>query len=114
MAPELWCKMPAEPRTDQFGYCVALYEALYGRRPFAGQDLKELGRNIVRGNMLEPPEDADVPARFWPLLRKGMSRFPKQRHASMYALVRALERARRREEVLLEAAIMRGERPEEA
>jgi hypothetical protein len=31
----------------------------------------------------------------------------------MYALVRALERAHRREEVLREAAIMRGELPEE-
>ncbi len=109
MAPELWCKQGAEPRTDQFGYCVALYEGLYGRRPFEGKQLKELGRNIVRGNMLAPPADADVPDSFWPILRKGMARIPEDRYPSMYALLGALERARLREEIRCEEKRMHAE-----
>src|SRR5690606_8684411 len=31
IAPELWRGLPAEPASDQYSFCVALYEALFGR-----------------------------------------------------------------------------------
>jgi serine/threonine protein kinase len=34
MAPEQFRGRPADPRTDQFSFCVALYRALYGQPPF--------------------------------------------------------------------------------
>ena len=36
MAPEQFQARATDARTDQFSFCVALYEALYGERPFAG------------------------------------------------------------------------------
>ncbi len=42
MAPEQLRGGAADARSDQFSFCVALFEALYGERPFAGGSLEEL------------------------------------------------------------------------
>ena len=34
MAPEQFLARATDARTDQFSFCVALHEALYGERPF--------------------------------------------------------------------------------
>ena len=115
MASELWCQRRSEPRSDQFSFCVALYEALYGRRPFAGDKLRDLGTNIVQGRVLVP-EDSSVPSRLWPVIRRGLAPAPAKRFPSMYALLRELERAKLRIELEEEAhaALMEqvGPRPE--
>ncbi|MDB4982835.1 MAG: serine/threonine kinase family protein, partial [Myxococcales bacterium] len=36
MAPEQFLGTATDARTDQFSFCVALYEAVYGDRPFGG------------------------------------------------------------------------------
>src|SRR5262249_52721061 len=46
MAPEQIAGGRADARSDQFAFCVALYEALHGERPFAAGDLAELARAI--------------------------------------------------------------------
>src|SRR5690606_1441989 len=42
MAPEQLQGGAADPRADQFAFCVALYEALHGQRPFAGRTPGEI------------------------------------------------------------------------
>ncbi len=37
MAPEQLAGGPADALSDQFSYCVTLYEALHGERPFEGE-----------------------------------------------------------------------------
>src|SRR5690606_16134259 len=34
MAPEQLASKPADARSDQFSFCVSLYQGLYGERPF--------------------------------------------------------------------------------
>ncbi len=52
--PEQLDGEPATARTDQFSFCVALYEAIYGARPFQGSSLAELSERIRRGEPGEP------------------------------------------------------------
>src|SRR6185295_2959486 len=42
MAPEQWCGGLVTPATDQFAFCVALWEELAGERPYRGPTLDEL------------------------------------------------------------------------
>ena len=51
MAPEQFTGGNVDSRTDQFNFCVALYEALYGERPFAGKTFEQLGDNVCEGKV---------------------------------------------------------------
>jgi eukaryotic-like serine/threonine-protein kinase len=90
MAPEQWRGEPADAKSDQFSFCVTVYEALYGERPFADRLGAEAGR--VR----EPPPDARVSGRLRRVLSRGLSASPEGRFPSLDALLVALEREPRR------------------
>ncbi len=45
---------PADARADLFSFCVALYEGLYGARPFGGETLQELRVEIAAGRVRPP------------------------------------------------------------
>ncbi|MFP2907424.1 serine/threonine-protein kinase, partial [Pyxidicoccus sp. 3LFB2] len=55
MSPEQWRGQHADSRSDQFSFCVALYEALFGQRPFAGDTPQERERAVREGQVLPPP-----------------------------------------------------------
>jgi tetratricopeptide (TPR) repeat protein/tRNA A-37 threonylcarbamoyl transferase component Bud32 len=90
MAPEQLEGKHADARSDQFGFCVALYEALYGERPFAGRTLGELIRAVTNAQMQEPSHGGAVPAWVRRVLLRGLARDPAQRFESMRALLDAL------------------------
>ncbi len=92
MAPEQHRGRPADARSDQFGFCVTLYEALCGRRPFAGRDLAELARAADAG---PPPPPPRVPRGVARAIRRGLQPDPRRRFASMDALTDELARDRR-------------------
>ena len=81
MAPELYGGAEADARSDQFSFCVALYTALYGQRPFAGDTIDALADNVRAGRVREPRVTARVPRRIRAALLRGLSvdrdaRFP--------------------------------------
>lgn len=88
-----------DARADQFSFCVATYEALYGRRPFAAQSegwevIDALEAAIESGAILLPPVDSPVPVAVFDVLQRGLAANPEKRWTSMSALLFALERAR--------------------
>ncbi len=99
MAPEQSRGQAATAQSDQYSFCVALHEALYGRRP-ESQD-----------GVLRRPERAGSPE-LWALIARGLSLAPKARHPSMEALLHALQElprrraARRRVRALALAALV--------
>ncbi len=54
MAPEQFLDGAITAATDQFGFCVSLWEALVGARPFAGNDLVTIRDNVVAGTISPP------------------------------------------------------------
>ncbi len=95
MSPEQLAGAPADARSDQFAFCVALFEALFGERPFAGDDPAALKRAIESGAARRPPAGVRVPARVRRILARGLDARPERRHSSMRAIVVELERAER-------------------
>ena len=87
MAPEQLAGGPADVRSDQFSFCVVLYECLVGRRPFEGTTIAELRAAIARG-----PVAASLPAWLHRIVTRGLAVDPAQRFASMGAVVAALAR----------------------
>ncbi len=87
MAPEQFKGETADARTDQFSFCVALYEALYGYRPFSGGTIQKLAANVLRGNVESPPRYTDVPERTMRVLLRGLEVDPIERYDGMEGLV---------------------------
>jgi tetratricopeptide (TPR) repeat protein/predicted Ser/Thr protein kinase len=90
MAPEQFAGMVTDARTDQFSFCVALYEALYGQRPFAAKTLHALSVAVLSGQLQDPPSDARVPAHLARAVRTGLAREPRDRHPDLGPLLTAL------------------------
>ena len=94
MSPEHYAGAVVDARADQFSYCVALFEALYGQRPFRGETWPELALATATGRPVEPP-GARVPGRLRQVVLRGLAPDPSDRHPSMAALAAALQVARR-------------------
>ncbi len=86
MAPEQWRGEVADARSDQFSFCVTLYEALCGVRPFQAETPQELLRRIEAGPP-SPSPDKHVPAEVVRLLRRGLAAKPEDRFENMDALL---------------------------
>ena len=93
MSPERLAGRAADSLGDQFAYCVALFEALHGRRPFAGDTIEALRAAIEAG---PPPPVKSVPRWLVDVVARGLSADPKARFATMRDLLAALRGPRRR------------------
>jgi tetratricopeptide (TPR) repeat protein len=89
MAPEQRAGGRADAAADQFSFCVALHEALYGQRPFAAKDG---WKDPPDWTLVEPPGGSNVPAWLRRVVVKGLSVDPAGRHATIDALLVALAR----------------------
>ena len=103
MAPEQWRFEAVTPATDQFAFCVALWEALTGRRPFTGATLDDLREDVLDG-----PADLDgggLPRTLRPVLRRGLAVDPERRWPSMTEILDAIERASSRRSIAVMAGV---------
>ena len=95
MAPEQHTAGAVDERSDQFSFCAALYEALYGGLPFAGTTVAELEREVVAGNIVDAPADTAVPGWLRDVVVRGLSVDPDARWPSIEVLAGQLVRARK-------------------
>ncbi|HYH96692.1 serine/threonine-protein kinase [Hyalangium sp.] len=91
MSPEQWQGLRADARSDQFSFCVALYEALFGQRPFAGGTAEERVRALREGRVTPPPRGLRVPGAVRDAVLRGLAAEPASRHPSLDALLARLE-----------------------
>jgi hypothetical protein len=99
MAPEQLAGGAVTAATDQFAFCVSLWEAVAGERPFHGSGtgaaaLASLLEETRAGRVAKPPRP--IPRRLDRALRRGLAAEPDRRWPSMAALVAELESIMRR------------------
>jgi serine/threonine protein kinase len=89
LAPECWAGADASPLSDQFSFCVALWEALYGTRPWATGS----ARTYFESAPAKLRPRGDVPAQLEQALRRGLAQQPCDRYPDIQTLIDELEDA---------------------
>ncbi|MCP4444589.1 MAG: serine/threonine protein kinase [Myxococcales bacterium] len=95
MAPEQFSGL-ANELTDQFSFCLSMYEALYGHYPFGTRTPRDLAPDKpISEQILEPLSKSQIPDALRKILLKGMTVNPAMRwqnSAEMdYELAHALD-----------------------
>lgn len=89
MSPEQYIGGDVDARSDQFSFCAALFEALYGFLPFPGETLEELAES-VHGPVRPPPPSSQVPIEVHRAILRGLSQKPDARFPNMGELLAVL------------------------
>ena len=107
MAPEQHAAANIDARTDQFSFAIALYEALHGKRPFAGKSREELATAVMDGRIEPAPAGTRVPSSLREILTRALSVKPGDRYPTMGDLLKALgrDRGRRPRQVAMVALV---------
>ncbi|MFN0246069.1 MAG: serine/threonine-protein kinase [Kofleriaceae bacterium] len=92
MAPEQHEGKTADARSDQFAFCVALYQALYDDWPYDGKTAVALADNVINGRRKPHPASANVSAHLRKTLSRGLSTQAIDRFPSMDALLAELQK----------------------
>jgi eukaryotic-like serine/threonine-protein kinase len=90
MAPELFTGAGSDLRTDQFAFCVSLYEGIYGERPFAGETAREIADNVTAGRVRPPPPRSRVPGWLRTIVVRGLAVKPDDRHETLSSLLASI------------------------
>lgn len=93
MAPEQHQGREVTPASDQYAFCVSVYEALYGTRPFGGETRFAVYDAIVQRSWQRPTREIRVPRRSIAAIRRGLAVEPEHRWPSMDALLAELQAA---------------------
>ncbi|HEY0137868.1 MAG TPA: serine/threonine-protein kinase, partial [Nannocystis sp.] len=95
MAPEQLRGEAIDRRSDLFSFCVVVWEAAFGQRPFLGETVARISLAIDDGEITAPPvRPRGALARLERTLRRGLAPAPADRHPDMHALLAELGRIR--------------------
>ena len=89
MAPEQMAAGEITPAVDTFAFCVALHEAVYGRRPFRGDTVANLYVAIAQDRR-DTPTGVKLPRRLAAAIARGLAFEPGERPPTMHALLAEL------------------------
>ncbi len=87
MAPEQHIAVRVDARSDQFAFCVSLYEALFQTHPFPAKTYMQLSMSVLGGKVEAMHGRSDVPMAVRKVILRGLSVDPEQRFPSMEALL---------------------------
>lgn len=88
MAPEMHGGFACDALSDQFAYCVSLFELLVGHRPFKADSAAEFIEQVQAREFRGRKQTwAQLPAWLRTLIVRGLSAQPGQRHASFEELL---------------------------
>ncbi len=96
MSPEQFLGEAATHRSDQWSFCVVLFEALHGRRPHEGESFEALRNVVLHGEPRDALRGSSAPAFLRAIVARGLQRDPNDRFESMDHLLRVLAAGRRR------------------
>jgi len=95
MAPEQFAGNVADARSDQYSFCVALYEALWRRRPYDANTPVALAATLIDEEPPKTPPPDDVPRGVRAAILRGLAPNPDNRWPTMDMLVAELSPRRR-------------------
>lgn len=98
VAPEIHAGQRARAASDQYSFCVALYEAVQGHLPFESDQRKGLTPGKRSDHHRLPPFRSGVPRWLRKVLTRGLHADPDQRFPSMDELLRHCQSAIHRRE----------------
>ena len=91
MAPEQHSEGQVDARADQFAFCVALFEAIYGEPPFEGETFAERLEAARAGRLRRPEVGRRVPRWLHRVLLRGLEAEPDDRFPTMAAALVELQ-----------------------
>ena len=91
MAPEQLLGQPPTAGSDQFSFCVALYQALYGELPFDGETMRERLAAIEKDRLRRPRASTEVPTWLREVISRGLKANPNARYPSMRKMLDELQ-----------------------
>jgi serine/threonine protein kinase len=114
MSPEQLRGGAVDARADQFSFCVAAYEVLFGERPFTAeldrqQPIAAQLINIIEAQLIRPaPKGSRVPAKVRQAILRGLAAKPSDRWPDMKSLTDELRAAlpSKRPQIALAAAVI--------
>ncbi len=90
MAPEQYTGGDLDELSDQYSFCVTLYEALYGQKPHRARTFKQMKEKVTTKAPGPPPQDIKIPLKWKKIIFKGLSLSRLDRFASMNELLAEL------------------------
>jgi predicted Ser/Thr protein kinase len=108
MAPEQHAGAEAGVESDQFSFCVTLWEALYGARPFSGSTRAEVARAASEGSITAPSPSRAAPTWVRATIERGLAADAADRYSSLAQLLDVFERkiGQRRRRAMIAAAVL--------